>query len=96
MLDIFQILLLRNRLLVDDSEPVWDFLSEQKNLSESKIVDLVMDNAGFELFADLCLAGNKQKTDVNKFCNVRIVYSCEPASRTSGKRIMEKCDSLAG
>lgn len=42
-------------MLVDDSETVWDFLSGQK--SETKIVDLILDNAGFELFADLCLAG---------------------------------------
>ena len=50
-----QILLLRKQLLIDDSEAVWDYLSEQK--AANKIVDLVMDNAGFELFADLCLAG---------------------------------------
>ena len=53
---LFQILLLRSRLLVDDSDSVWQFLSE-KDRSDLKIIDIILDNAGFELFADLCLAG---------------------------------------
>ena len=52
---LFQILLLRSRLLVDDSDSVWEFLSEK--VSDRKIIDIILDNAGFELFADLCLAG---------------------------------------
>ena len=57
---VFQILLLRSRLLVDDSDSVWQFLSEKvadPKVADPKVVDIILDNAGFELFADLCLAG---------------------------------------
>ena len=49
------ILHFREQLLIDDSEKVWDHLSGQT--VDTKIVDMVLDNAGFELFADLCFAG---------------------------------------
>jgi hypothetical protein len=39
---MFQILLLRSQLLIDDSDAVWNFLSEQK--SGTKIIDLVQTN----------------------------------------------------
>ncbi|GJQ87200.1 hypothetical protein Trydic_g12552 [Trypoxylus dichotomus] len=40
-------------ILCDDSASVWDALTED---TESCIVDIVLDNTGFELFIDMCLA----------------------------------------
>ncbi|KAI4469536.1 hypothetical protein MML48_1g21564 [Holotrichia oblita] len=40
-------------ILCDDSNHVWDALSET---TDSNIVDIVLDNCGFELFTDMCLA----------------------------------------
>ena len=48
-----QVNALESHLLVDHSEKVTDFLLDMK---EGSIVDIVMDNAGFELVSDLCLA----------------------------------------
>ncbi|KAG7206725.1 hypothetical protein KM043_000650 [Ampulex compressa] len=42
-------------ILVNNSEFVWNVLSQKKANGED-IVDIVFDNAGYELFADLCLA----------------------------------------
>nr|CAD7593467.1 unnamed protein product [Timema genevievae] len=41
-------------LLVDQSELIWDTLTGTPNTNH--LLDFVLDNAGFELFADLCLA----------------------------------------
>ncbi|KAK0161787.1 hypothetical protein PV327_008201 [Microctonus hyperodae] len=45
-------------LLIDDSLIVWNILNKQ--LEETKnqdvIIDIVLDNAGYELFTDMCLA----------------------------------------
>ncbi|XP_067007683.2 damage-control phosphatase ARMT1 isoform X2 [Anabrus simplex] len=46
---------LNDCLLVNDAEKVWDTLCDNVNGSDA-IVDIVMDNAGYELFTDLCLA----------------------------------------
>lgn len=43
-------------LLIDDTKIVWDVLSEPKNIKATRVVDVVLDNTGFELFTDLCLA----------------------------------------
>jgi len=51
----FKVSHLQTHLLVDDTELVWTTLSQAKG--KEKLVDIVMDNAGFELFADLCFAG---------------------------------------
>lgn len=48
-----QVNALESHLLVDHSEKVTEFLLDMK---EGSIVDIVMDNAGFELVSDLCLA----------------------------------------
>lgn len=40
-------------LLVDDSQRIWDALTE---CGESQIVDIILDNAGYELFTDMCIA----------------------------------------
>ena len=44
---------LESHLLVDHSEKVAEFLL---NMKEGGMVDIIMDNAGFELVSDLCLA----------------------------------------
>ncbi|KAK9700552.1 Damage-control phosphatase ARMT1-like domain [Popillia japonica] len=40
-------------ILCDDSSHVWDSLIEH---TDANVVDIVMDNCGFELFTDMCLA----------------------------------------
>lgn len=49
-----QLQLLRPHILCDESDAVWHRLSDRKK--PTKRVDIVLDNAGFELFTDLCLA----------------------------------------
>lgn len=43
-----------DKLLVNDLPAVWQYLSSSPN--PSRRIDIVLDNAGIELFADLCLA----------------------------------------
>lgn len=43
-------------LLIDDTRIVWNILNNPNVLKAPKIVDIVLDNAGYELFTDLCLA----------------------------------------
>jgi len=42
----------KSRLLVDDSKKVIDIIK----LGEDMLIDIIMDNAGFEMLSDLCLA----------------------------------------
>ncbi|XP_015110052.1 protein-glutamate O-methyltransferase [Diachasma alloeum] len=42
-------------LLIDDSSAVWDLLNK-RGTDEDIVVDVVLDNAGYEFFTDLCLA----------------------------------------
>lgn len=46
---------LDNDILVNNSEFVWNLL-RKKVSSNTDIIDMVLDNAGYELFTDLCLA----------------------------------------
>ncbi|XP_076650442.1 damage-control phosphatase ARMT1 isoform X2 [Halictus rubicundus] len=46
---------LQTDILVDNSELVWNLLKKNKN-NDTCIVDMVLDNAGYEFFTDLCLA----------------------------------------
>ena len=48
-----QVNFLQQKVLCDDTSLVWQFLAALKPGSS---VDIVLDNAGFELFTDLCLA----------------------------------------
>ncbi|CAK9826417.1 Damage-control phosphatase ARMT1 [Anthophora retusa] len=41
-------------ILVNNSDIVWNLLRKKK--SNTDIVDMILDNAGYELFTDLCLA----------------------------------------
>ena len=43
---------LKKNIIVDNSQNVWDTICDSKNTR----VDFVLDNSGFELFTDLCLA----------------------------------------
>lgn len=42
-------------ILADNSELVWNLL-RKKEANESPIIDVILDNAGYEFFTDLCLA----------------------------------------
>ncbi|KAF2900418.1 hypothetical protein ILUMI_05766 [Ignelater luminosus] len=53
--DPFQMLTnLESYILSDDSEKVWEAVSDLGH--ESQIIDIVVDNAGYEAFTDLCIA----------------------------------------
>lgn len=49
-----QLELLRPHILCNETDATWHRLSDRKK--PAKRVDIVLDNAGFELFTDLCLA----------------------------------------
>lgn len=44
---------LQDKILTDNKKEAWQFLA---NKGTGSIIDIVMDNSGFELFTDLCLA----------------------------------------
>ena len=46
---------LASRILVNETEEAWSAL-HPSSPAAGAIVDIVMDNAGYELFTDLCLA----------------------------------------
>ncbi|XP_024876138.1 protein-glutamate O-methyltransferase-like [Temnothorax curvispinosus] len=46
--------LLKKNVVVNDWEVVWDIVN--KKMKESDDIHIVLDNAGYELFTDLCLA----------------------------------------
>uniref|UniRef100_A0A8D8UIG1 Sugar phosphate phosphatase n=2 Tax=Cacopsylla melanoneura TaxID=428564 RepID=A0A8D8UIG1_9HEMI len=43
-------------ILVDDSEKAYHALTEKPANGQPKILDIILDNAGFELYFDLCLS----------------------------------------
>ncbi|XP_046752269.1 damage-control phosphatase ARMT1-like [Diprion similis] len=47
---------LEKDVLVDDTNFVWDVLVKAQKNGGLVLVDIVLDNAGYELFTDLCLA----------------------------------------
>ena len=47
---------LRDFILADDTDHIWRFLSSPKKSGEKREIAFVLDNSGFELFSDLCLA----------------------------------------
>jgi len=47
---------LKENILCDHTEQLWKRLCDVKTKSDAVRVDIVLDNAGFELFTDLCLA----------------------------------------
>ncbi|XP_038071821.1 damage-control phosphatase ARMT1-like [Patiria miniata] len=54
-----QLKVLKDKILVDDTEKLWQVLQkarEHKAENGRVRLDIVLDNAGFELFTDLCLA----------------------------------------
>jgi uncharacterized protein with ATP-grasp and redox domains len=45
-------------IIINDLEPAYEVLKKGKETkTQDRIVDIVLDNAGFELYVDLCLAG---------------------------------------
>lgn len=41
-------------LLADDSDKIWSAVADEN--ADSRIVDIIFDNAGYEVFSDLCVA----------------------------------------
>jgi len=70
---IGQAVRLQSNILRDDTEAVWHHLVNNKR---SGIIDIVLDNAGFELFTDLCLA--ELLTSVGMATTVRFHAKCLP------------------
>lgn len=52
---VHQISSLNSKILIDDSQKIWNCL-QQCQSNKEKVVDIICDNAGFELFTDLLLA----------------------------------------
>lgn len=68
-----QALRLRPNILCDNTEAVWSHLA---NNSRTGRVDIVLDNAGFELFTDFCLA--ELLTSIGFASTVRFHAKCLP------------------
>ncbi|GAB6020642.1 hypothetical protein CHUAL_003313 [Chamberlinius hualienensis] len=47
---------LRSHILVNNIELIWNHLKKQRSINDTVRIDIILDNAGFELFTDLCLA----------------------------------------
>jgi len=60
---------LRENVLVDQVTEIWDTL---ERAGEGALVDVVMDNSGFELFTDLCLADFLVTSGIAKQVRLRI------------------------
>lgn len=45
----------RNNIIVNDTETLWQTLQDFNKFSKDVSIDIILDNAGFELFCDLCL-----------------------------------------
>ena len=59
-------------ILVDDVNKVWDVLESGRGGT----IDIVMDNAGFELISDLCLS--EFVVAANLATEVRLRVKCQP------------------
>lgn len=51
---LFDVSKLNDDLLADDSERIWSAVADEN--ANSTIIDIIFDNAGYEVFSDLCLA----------------------------------------
>lgn len=47
---------LDKEILVNDADFVWNVLTEARASGKEVLVDIVLDNSGYEFFTDLCLA----------------------------------------
>ncbi|PRD20805.1 UNVERIFIED_CONTAM: armt1 [Trichonephila clavipes] len=45
----------RENIIVNDTETLWQILQDLNKFSKDASLDIILDNAGFELFCDLCL-----------------------------------------
>ena len=61
-----QVAELKPKLLLDESPQVVEFLLNTQHDDNNDIIDIVMDNAGFELMSDLCLSDYLVSTNVAK------------------------------
>ncbi|GIX89866.1 damage-control phosphatase ARMT1 [Caerostris darwini] len=57
---------LRNNIIVNDTDTLWQIIQDINEASKDMVIDLVLDNAGFELFGDLCLLHFLQTTNLVK------------------------------
>lgn len=65
-----QLTRLKDNILVNHWQEAWNILEEKQDTNQ--IVDIVMDNAGFELFSDLCLADFLISCNVAKTVRFRL------------------------
>lgn len=49
------LLKLRSNILINDSDKLWQIIQSLSSSSNKPILDIVLDNSGFELFTDLCM-----------------------------------------
>lgn len=49
------LLKLRSNILINDSDKLWQIIQSLSSSSNKPILDIILDNSGFELFTDLCL-----------------------------------------
>ncbi|XP_035215317.1 damage-control phosphatase ARMT1-like isoform X2 [Stegodyphus dumicola] len=67
---------MKEKIIVDDTEVVWQILQDANNTSKEVQIDIVLDNAGFELFVDLCFMYFLQATNLVK--KIRFHVKCIP------------------
>ncbi|KFM76512.1 hypothetical protein X975_12012, partial [Stegodyphus mimosarum] len=67
---------MKEKIIVDDTEVVWQILQDASNTSNEVQIDIVLDNAGFELFVDLCFMHFLQATNLVK--KIRFHVKCMP------------------
>ncbi|CAL1267374.1 unnamed protein product [Larinioides sclopetarius] len=67
---------LRKNIIADDSEILWQIFQDSNMASKDVLIDIVLDNAGFELFCDLCFLYFLQEAKLVK--RVRIYVKMMP------------------
>lgn len=56
--------ILRPNILVNETNQLWQYFQQKENNNKSNKIAVVLDNAGFELFTDLCLIEFLQESGI--------------------------------